>query len=98
MKSKSIKSYLVRSFSISSAVIFILLFVITAGFVYNSFLAIKSNGVKNTLDSADENLTAQIETMYASARAIAADKEIYTTSTTFEQKKDKRDRRWPEKL
>ena len=89
MKSKSIKSYLIKGFSISSAVVFIILFVVIGFTAGGSIKTMKSNAIFNTLTAASDNITAQIDTMYATAYAIASDPDIYDQSISYENKKPK---------
>lgn len=89
MRSKSIKSYLIKTFSISSAIVFAIIFILTGALVGTRLLDMKSTAIFNTLGAASDNLTAQIDAMYASAYAIAADPDINDPSQGFDAKKDK---------
>lgn len=67
MRSKSIKSYLIKTFSISSAIVFAIIFILTGALVGTRLLDMKSTAIFNTLGAASDNLMAQIDAMYASA-------------------------------
>lgn len=87
IRGRSIKSSLVRSFTIGIAVSFIIIFVITFMIVKSDIQEIKQQSMANLVEDAAKNISTQIDGMYATAKTIAADPDVYTTATTFEEKK-----------
>lgn len=88
-RNKTIKGFLYKTFSGAIGVTFIIIFTVTFLMVENIASEIKGNGIANTLRDSSANLTAEIQGMYNTARAIAADKDVYDSSKKFEDKKDK---------
>lgn len=89
IKGNSIKSSLIKSFTIGIALSFIIIFAVTFVIVKGDIQQLKQQSMSNLVEDAAKNISTQIDSMYATANTIAADPNIYTSATTFEEKKDR---------
>ncbi|MSS64680.1 methyl-accepting chemotaxis protein [Velocimicrobium porci] len=84
---KSISSYLIKRFCGGVAISFIIIFVATFQYVKNDMVKIKEESVTRLVEDANDNLLSDINNMFSTAKAIAADSRVYTAKTTFKEKK-----------
>lgn len=86
---RSIRSGLVKQFCSGVGFAFIIIFVITFFFVRSTVVTIKDDSIDRLVDDSTQELNIQIDKMFATASAIAADPDVYDSSTTFTDKQEK---------
>ena len=86
---RSIRSYLIKRFCGGVGIAFIIIFVATFFFVKSDMVTIKQDSIERLVDDSTKKLDIQIDKMFATARAIAADEEVYDPDTAFAEKQEK---------
>lgn len=89
MGNKTIKTYILSRFAVGVGCSFILVFVLTFMLVKSDLKLVKQESIEEILTDAVKNISADINTMFATAYTIAADPDIYDSSKGFEDKKEK---------
>lgn len=87
-KRSSIRRELIKNFTIGIGGAFIIIFIATFFVVRSDVKNLKENSINRLVLDASKSVAKEIDRMFATAYTIAADKDVYTTETTFEQKKD----------
>lgn len=89
MGKKSIKSFLIQSFSLGVGICFLVIFCTTFIMVRNDVEELKKSSIDNMVDDASKNISERINSMFSTAYTIAADSDIYDASIPYEEKKPK---------
>lgn len=89
MGKKSIKTFLIQSFSIGVGICFLAIFCTTFIMVSNSVEELKRSSIENSVEEASEKIAERIDSMFSTAYTIAADSDIYNPNIPYEEKKPK---------
>lgn len=85
---RSIKSILIRNFSIGVSIAFILIFLATFTIVEKDIKNIKEQSISRMLADGADTITARIDIMFATAQTVAADPVVSNPNISFEDKRD----------